>query len=159
MTKTELLDDLMKKAMHCPFYGNGPDGCDVGRGYISVSAVHSIANYCSARYSECATYRTRLDRGAASCSVRDAGYNQEQRQRTGGDMSNEETNRGWIVAFAGTAINLALGILYTWSIFKGAIKASIEQGGEGAFRWDLASINDPYAVCCLVFAFAMVVAG
>ena len=74
-------------------------------------------------------------------------------------MSQEAQNRGWIVTLAGTAINLALGILYTWSIFKGAIKASIEKGGPGAFQWDLASINDPYAVCCLVFAFAMIVAG
>jgi MFS family permease len=68
-------------------------------------------------------------------------------------------NRGWQVASAGLGINLALGVLYTWSIFKGAIKASIEKGGEGAFQWDLASINDPYAVCCLVFAFAMILAG
>jgi nitrate/nitrite transporter NarK len=78
---------------------------------------------------------------------------------TGGEMSHAEQNRGWIVTFAGTAINLALGILYTWSIFKGAIKESIERGGAGAFHWDLASINDPYAVCCLVFSFAMIVAG
>ena len=74
-------------------------------------------------------------------------------------MTHQQDSRGWIVTFAGTAINLALGILYTWSIFKGAIKDSIVRGGEGAFRWDLASINDPYAVCCLVFAFAMIVAG
>ncbi|HEY5997758.1 MAG TPA: OFA family MFS transporter [bacterium] len=74
-------------------------------------------------------------------------------------MSHQADRRGWIVTLAGTAINLALGILYTWSIFKGAIKDSIVRGGEGAFRWDLASINDPYAVCCLVFAFAMIVAG
>ena len=74
-------------------------------------------------------------------------------------MEQDRSNRGWIVTFAGTGINLALGILYTWSIFKGAIKASIEKGGPGAFSWDLASINDPYAVCCLVFAFAMIVAG
>lgn len=68
-------------------------------------------------------------------------------------------NRGIIVASAGTGINLALGVLYTWSIFKGAIKQSIETGGEGAFQWDLASLNDPYAVCCLVFAFSMILAG
>jgi len=74
-------------------------------------------------------------------------------------MSQAAQNRGWVVTLAGTAINLALGILYTWSIFKGAIKASIEKGGAGSFQWDLASINDPYAVCCLVFAFAMIVAG
>ena len=68
-------------------------------------------------------------------------------------------NRGWTVAFAGMGINLALGILYTWSIFKGAIVKSIETGGEGAFNWEIASLNDPYAVCCIIFAFAMILAG
>ncbi len=74
-------------------------------------------------------------------------------------MAQEVRNRGKIVAAAGTGINLALGVLYTWSIFKGAIRQSIETGGEGAFAWDLASLNDPYAVCCLVFAFMMILAG
>ncbi|MBU0968360.1 MAG: OFA family MFS transporter [Proteobacteria bacterium] len=73
-------------------------------------------------------------------------------------MSEQMKNKGWTVVLAGTAINLALGILYTWSIFKGEIRASIESGA-GLFQWDLASINDPYAVCCLVFAFTMIVAG
>jgi OFA family oxalate/formate antiporter-like MFS transporter len=59
--------------------------------------------------------------------------------------------RGWIVTFAGTGINLALGILYTWSIFKAAIGKD--------FGWDAAKLNDPYALCCLVFAFAMILAG
>ena len=44
-------------------------------------------------------------------------------------------------------------------MFKGAIKASIEKGEPDGFNWSLASINDPYAVCCLVFAFAMILAG
>jgi len=74
-------------------------------------------------------------------------------------MSQMMKNRGWIVTFSGTGINLALGILYTWSIFKGAIRQSIEKGGEGAFNWDLASLNDPYAICCIVFAFIMILAG
>jgi MFS family permease len=60
---------------------------------------------------------------------------------------------------AGLGINLALGVLYAWSIFKGAIKTSIETGGPDAFNWSLTSINDPYALCCLVFAFAMIIAG
>ena len=68
-------------------------------------------------------------------------------------------NRGWQVTFAGTGINLALGVLYTWSIFQAAIKKSIEQGGPGAFDWQLSSIGDPYAVCCLSFAFSMILAG
>lgn len=74
-------------------------------------------------------------------------------------MEQTIRNRGWQVVMAGTGINLALGVLYAWSIFKGAIKASIENGGEGAFNWSLASINDPYALCCLTFAFAMILAG
>jgi MFS transporter, OFA family, oxalate/formate antiporter len=74
-------------------------------------------------------------------------------------MAQKVKNKGWRVTFSGTGINLALGILYTWSIFKGAIKQSIEAGGTGAFNWDLAKLNDPYAICTLVFAFAMILAG
>jgi MFS family permease len=74
-------------------------------------------------------------------------------------MAKGRWSKGWRVALAGTGINLALGILYTWSIFKSAIHSSIETGGPGAFQWDLAAINDPYAVCCLVFAFAMIAGG
>jgi len=74
-------------------------------------------------------------------------------------MSQTSTNKGWQVVIAGTGINLALGVLYAWSIFKGAIKASIEKGGPDAFHWSLSSINDPYALCCLFFAFSMVLAG
>lgn len=59
--------------------------------------------------------------------------------------------RGWSVALAGTGINLALGVLYTWSLFKGAI--------EQQFGWKGEQLNDPYALCCLVFAFTMIVAG
>jgi OFA family oxalate/formate antiporter-like MFS transporter len=64
---------------------------------------------------------------------------------------NAGVGRGWIVTFAGTGINLALGILYTWSVFKAVI------GKE--FGWDPTKLNDPYALCCLVFAFAMILAG
>ncbi|HEY6167293.1 MAG TPA: OFA family MFS transporter [Verrucomicrobiae bacterium] len=60
-------------------------------------------------------------------------------------------NRGWLVTFSGLGINLALGILYTWSMFKGAI--------EKEFGWQGAQLNDPYALCCLVFAFTMILAG
>lgn len=74
-------------------------------------------------------------------------------------MSNEIVHKGKVVTAAGTGINLALGVLYTWSIFKVAIKQSIEEGAAGSFNWSIASINDPYAVCCLVFACTMIIAG
>lgn len=78
------------------------------------------------------------------------------RKRSRG-MEKKGINPGWTVVMAGTGINLALGILYAWSIFKGEIAKSVKAGGD--FNWDPASINDPYALCCLVFAFAMIVAG
>jgi MFS family permease len=74
-------------------------------------------------------------------------------------MSEKSSNKGWQVVIAGTGINLALGVLYAWSIFKGAIKSSIEKGGPDAFHWSLSSVNDPYALCCLFFAFSMIIAG
>ena len=41
-------------------------------------------------------------------------------------------NLGWIVTFAGLGINLALGILYTWSVIS---KALPEGWSEGARSW------------------------
>lgn len=67
------------------------------------------------------------------------------------DVQAPVANRGWTVALAGIGINLALGVLYAWSMFKGAI--------EKDFGWDASRLNDPYALCCLVFAFSMIVAG
>ncbi|HEV2694073.1 MAG TPA: OFA family MFS transporter [Verrucomicrobiae bacterium] len=60
-------------------------------------------------------------------------------------------NHGWLVAFSGLGINLALGVLYTWSMFKDAIAKD--------FGWQGSQLNDPYALCCLVFAFTMILAG
>jgi MFS transporter, OFA family, oxalate/formate antiporter len=64
---------------------------------------------------------------------------------------NPTANRGWAVTFSGMGVNLALGVLYTWSMFKGAI--------EKEFGWKGSQLNDPYALCCLVFAFTMILAG
>ncbi len=69
-------------------------------------------------------------------------------------MSTESTapaNRGWIVTFAGLGINLALGVLYAWSMFKESIKTELQWSGD--------KLSDPYTLCCLVFAAAMVFAG
>ena len=67
-------------------------------------------------------------------------------------MTNSETvNKGWRVTFAGTGINLALGVLYTWSVIKAAIPAD--------WGWTAAQKSDPYALACFVFALAMIPAG
>ncbi len=58
---------------------------------------------------------------------------------------------GWRVVFAGLGINLALGILYTWSV--------ISKGMPEEWGWTEADKSWPYSVACLVFCFTMVAAG
>ena len=60
-------------------------------------------------------------------------------------------NRGWTVTCAGMGINLALGVLYTWSVIKKAIPAE--------WGWSDADKALPYSIACIVFALVMVPAG
>lgn len=60
-------------------------------------------------------------------------------------------NRGWTVTFAGMGINLALGVLYSWSVISKKI--------PGEWNWSEADRAWPYAVACLVFSLIMVPAG
>jgi OFA family oxalate/formate antiporter-like MFS transporter len=60
-------------------------------------------------------------------------------------------NRGWRVTFSGMGINLALGVLYAWSVVSKEIPA--------AWNWSEAGKSLPYSIACLVFAFIMVPAG
>ncbi len=60
-------------------------------------------------------------------------------------------SRGWVVTLAGTGINLALGILYTWSVISKAIPAD--------WNWTEQQKSWPYAIACLVFSIMMVPAG
>ncbi len=60
-------------------------------------------------------------------------------------------NLGWRVTFVGMGINLALGILYTWSV--------ISKGIPDSWGWSESDKSWPYAVACLVFCLVMVPAG
>ncbi|MHC4508225.1 MAG: L-lactate MFS transporter [Planctomycetota bacterium] len=60
-------------------------------------------------------------------------------------------NHGWRVTFAGMGINLALGILYTWSVIS---KHVPEEWG-----WSEDDKSLPYMVACLIFSLVMVPAG
>jgi OFA family oxalate/formate antiporter-like MFS transporter len=66
-------------------------------------------------------------------------------------MQANESRQGRIVVLAGTGINLALGVLYSWSVIKGGIPDS--------WGWSNAQKALPYSVACIVFALAMVPAG
>jgi len=74
------------------------------------------------------------------------------------EAAKQLPNMGWTVVLAGLGINLIQGILYAYSIFNEAISASIK-AHDGRFTWDLANLNDPYAVCCLMCSVTMVFAG
>ena len=60
-------------------------------------------------------------------------------------------NHGWRVAFSGMGINLALGILYTWSVISKRIPAD--------WGWNEDDKSLPYMVACLIFSLIMVPAG
>ena len=62
-----------------------------------------------------------------------------------------QSSRAWRVVAAGTGINLALGVLYAWSVIKGAIPDD--------WHWTNADKALPYSVACLVFALMMIPAG
>ncbi|MBU1220986.1 OFA family MFS transporter [Myxococcota bacterium] len=61
------------------------------------------------------------------------------------------SKRGWTVVAAGIGINLALGVLYAWSVISKAIPQS--------WGWSEAEKALPYTIACLTFAFMMVPAG
>ena len=60
-------------------------------------------------------------------------------------------SRGWIVTSAGVGINLALGVLYTWSIFGKALTEEL--------NWTATEASIPYTVAIAIFALMMVPAG
>ena len=66
-------------------------------------------------------------------------------------MDQPLKNLGVRVTLAAVGINLALGILYTWSVFSKLIPED--------WGWSEAQKSLPYAVACLIFSLTMVPAG
>ena len=60
-------------------------------------------------------------------------------------------NHGWRVTLAGMGVNLALGILYTWSV--------VSKGIPAEWNWSHTDKSWPYSIACLVFCLVMVPAG
>ncbi len=66
--------------------------------------------------------------------------------------THSSVNYGWRVTMAGLGINLALGVLYSWSIVVEGMK-------EADWGWSASQLSLPYSVACLVFCLIMVPAG
>jgi len=64
--------------------------------------------------------------------------------------------KGWIVTVAGVGLNLALGILYAWSVFSKQLAEDVAKGG---FGWTKTQATLPYTVAIACFALMMVPAG
>src|SRR5512138_2237469 len=64
--------------------------------------------------------------------------------------------RGWVVTFAGMGLNLALGILYAWSVFSKQLVETVEKGGYG---WTKTAATLPYTIAIAMFALMMIPSG
>jgi hypothetical protein len=64
--------------------------------------------------------------------------------------------KGWLVVMAGLGLNLALGILYAWSMFSKQLTESIANGG---FGWSQTTATLPYTIAIACFALIMIPAG
>ncbi len=71
--------------------------------------------------------------------------------QTAGESLSSVKNHGWRVTFAAMGINLALGILYTWSV--------ISKGIPAEWNWSETEKSLPYMFACLIFSLVMVPAG
>lgn len=75
--------------------------------------------------------------------------------------------QAWVVTFAGTAVNLCLGILYAWSIWKANLVADASHPAGSPMSgvnagWTYltdAQATMAYAVCGLIFALFMIPGG
>src|SRR5215204_4550630 len=83
------------------------------------------------------------------------------------DRTSAVPPRAWIVTFAGTAVNLCLGILYAWSVWKGSLvggearPAGSPMSGlnEGWTYLTDAQATWAYALCGFIFALVMIPGG
>ena len=64
--------------------------------------------------------------------------------------------RGWVVTLAGMGLNLALGILYAWSVFSKQLTEPVSAGG---FGWTKTQATLPYTLAIACFALTMIPAG
>ena len=72
---------------------------------------------------------------------------------TAKELEQAKTNgkQAWLVTFSGTGVNLALGILYSWSIIAAYLRES--------HGWTAMDSQLPYMIACGIFALLMVPGG
>ncbi|HEX7623299.1 MAG TPA: OFA family MFS transporter [Anaeromyxobacteraceae bacterium] len=103
---------------------------------------------------------TEADRVRAPRAARGAGPFSTRRltERLGVtlDRGASMARRGWLVVLGGMGLNLALGILYAWSVFSKQLVEAVDKGG---FGWTKMQATLPYTVAIAFFAIMMIPAG
>lgn len=66
-------------------------------------------------------------------------------------MEKSTKTTGWIITFAALGVNLILGLLYAWSVFKKALVAE--------WGWTNTEASLPFTVSAAIFAIVMIFAG
>jgi MFS transporter, OFA family, oxalate/formate antiporter len=81
------------------------------------------------------------------------------------EQLQKEPTQAWITTFAGTAINLCLGILYAWSIWKKAL-VNVDKAGQAMDGLNVGWIylnneqaSTPFSLCVIIFALLMIPGG
>jgi MFS transporter, OFA family, oxalate/formate antiporter len=81
------------------------------------------------------------------------------------EQLDKEPTQAWITTFAGTAINLCLGILYAWSMWSSKL-INVEKAGQAMdglnSGWTYltnAEAATPFSICVIVFALFMIPGG
>lgn len=81
------------------------------------------------------------------------------------EQLQKEPAQAWITTFAGTAVNLCLGLLYAWSMWGSAL-INVEKAGQGMeglnAGWTYltnAQAATPFSICVIVFAIFMIPGG
>ena len=83
------------------------------------------------------------------------------------DRASKVPPKAWVVTFAGTAVNLCLGILYAWSVWKANLVGNKDHPAGSPMSgldagWTYltdAQATWAYAVCGMIFALVMIPGG
>ena len=81
------------------------------------------------------------------------------------EPSQQVPTKAWVVTFAGTAVNLCLGILYAWSVWAKALINEKMVGqpmtgiNEGWVYLNNAQAATPFSLCVIIFAIVMIAGG
>lgn len=80
-------------------------------------------------------------------------------------MADKVPGKAWVVTFAGTAINLCLGILYAWSVWakelinEKMVGQAMTGLNEGWTYLNNAQASVPFSLCVIIFALLMIPGG